>query len=84
MNELNIRANLLAHIYQQLPTGIRDAFKIRVESDAYLIRPKAIFTDPRGQDWRCDLEALVGGDSSLSLIRTQVPKAMLAHLCTIV
>lgn len=76
-----IRANLTAHVYNQLPATIRDCFKIKVNSDAYLIRPTVVFTDPQGRDWDTPLEPVeVEGVT----VRCKVPDVFLAQLCTVV
>lgn len=80
MNEAGIRANLLAHIHKQIPAGIRDLFQIKVETDAYLIRPKAIFVGPDGREYKCELEP---GDI-FGRLRTEVPEVFIARLCTVV
>lgn len=81
MTEVNVRANLMSIIYHQLPETLRDVFRIRVTTDAYLLRPTVVFTGPDGREWPADLEPVL---TEGLLIRTKVPDATLALLCTVV
>lgn len=76
-----IHRDLIAVVYDQLPRTLRDELTVRVQTDAFLVRPKAMFTTKQGVTWDCILETReVHGVP----VACQIPELFITKLCAVV
>jgi hypothetical protein len=67
---LNDHHELIEHVRAQLPEKLRESFAIQVRSDAFMLAPRLVFKDARGELFETGL------DEGLTL-----PAAFLSWLC---
>ena len=73
--------DLTAIVYTQIPRGIVDKLRMRVQTDAFLMRPELIVHDDKNREYRTHLEPMEHDGVVMNL---RVPEVFIAQLCAVV